>query len=116
VFVVDYPATQASLARLDADNPAIARRFELFVDGVEMANGFEELTDAAEQRQRFERENRGRQSKGLQQMPLDEKFLAALESGMPETSGVALGLDRLLMWKTASEKVQEVMSFGHVGH
>jgi len=115
VFIVDYPATQASLARLDIDNPVIARRFELFIDGIEMANGFEELIDAAEQRQRFEQENRERQSKGLQQMPLDKKFLAALESGMPETSGVALGLDSLLMWKTASEKVQEVMSFGHAG-
>ncbi|MCW8962504.1 MAG: EF-P lysine aminoacylase EpmA [Gammaproteobacteria bacterium] len=113
VFVVDYPAAQASLARLDPDNPAIARRFELFINGVEMANGFEELTDAAQQRQRFMQENRDRKSMGMQEIALDEKFLAALEAGFPETSGVALGLDRLLMWKTGSEKVQEVMSFGY---
>lgn len=111
VFVTDYPATQASLARLDPDNPAIARRFELFIDGIEMANGFEELTDVQEQRQRFEQENRERQSRGLVTVPLDKLFLAALESGLPQTSGVALGLDRLLMWKLGSKKVQEVMSF-----
>lgn len=111
MFIIDYPAAQASLARLDADNPAIARRFELFIDGIEMANGFEELTDAQEQRQRFEQENRQRQSRGLATIPLDEAFLAALESGLPQTSGIALGLDRLLMWKLGCKTVQEVMSF-----
>jgi len=111
VFVTDYPASQASLARLDPENSAVARRFELFIDGVEMANGFEELTDVVEQRHRFEQENKIRESKGLPLMTLDRLFFEALESGMPETAGVALGLDRLLMHKTNSRKVQEVMSF-----
>lgn len=111
IFVIDYPASQASLARLDPDNPAVARRFELFVDGIEMANGFEELTDADEQRQRFELENEIRKQKGLQPVPLDMLFLEALESGLPETAGVALGLDRLLMRKTGNNTVGDVMSF-----
>ena len=111
IFVTDYPASQASLARLDPDNPSVARRFELFVDGIEMANGFEELTDVVEQRQRFELENAIRKQKGLQPVPLDRLFLEALESGLPETAGVALGLDRLLMCKTESNKVSDVMSF-----
>jgi lysyl-tRNA synthetase class 2 len=111
IFVTDYPASQASLARLDPDNPAVSRRFELFVDGIEMANGFEELTDVVEQRQRFELENEIRKQKGLQPVPLDMLFLEALESGLPETAGVALGLDRLLMCKTGGNKVSDVMSF-----
>jgi len=111
VFVTDYPASQASLARLDPENSAVARRFELFIDGIEMANGFEELTDVDEQRQRFEQENKFRDSKGLSVIPLDRLFLEALESGVPETAGVALGLDRLLMQKTGSSKVADVISF-----
>ena len=115
LFVYDYPATQASLARLDEHDPTIAKRFELFIDGIEMANGFEELTDAGQQRQRFEQENAVRRSRGLTAVSLDDLFLAALQAGLPETSGVALGLDRLLMWKTGSDKVQDVMSFAPVG-
>jgi lysyl-tRNA synthetase class 2 len=113
LFVTHYPATQASLAKLDPHDQSVAMRFELFIDGIEMANGFEELTDADQQRQRFEFENRQRQRTGMAPVSLDEKFLAALQSGMPECSGVALGLDRLLMWKTASDKVRDVMSFGY---
>jgi len=111
VFVTDYPATQASLARFDPENPAVARRFELFIDGIEMANGFEELTDAEEQRRRFAQENSKRQASGQQSIAVDEAFLAALESGLPETSGVALGLDRLLMWRLGMKNIQQVMSF-----
>jgi len=111
IFVIDYPASQASLARLDPGNLTVARRFELFVDGIEIANGFEELIDVIEQRQRFERENKIRESKGLQSVPFDRLFLDALESGMPETAGVALGLDRLLMCKTGSSRVADVLSF-----
>jgi len=96
-FVYDYPASQASLARLNADDARVASRFELYYQGVELANGFHELTDAAEQRKRFEEENRQRLRQGQQQLPLDENFLAALEKGLPDCAGVALGLDRLLM-------------------
>jgi len=111
LFVTDYPAAQASLARLDPDNPVVARRFELFIDGIEMANGFEELTDAEQQRQRFTHENSQRNMRGQQAVALDEDFLQALESGMPETSGVALGLDRLLMWALGMKNIQQPMSF-----
>ena len=111
MFVNDFPASQASLARLDPHDPRTARRFELFIDGIEMANGFEELTDMHEQRQRFAEENRQRLSLGLEPIALDEKFLQALESGLPETAGVAVGLDRLLMWATGSSHISQVMSF-----
>ena len=111
VFVYDYPASQASLARLDPNNPDIARRFELFIDGIEMANGFEELTDVHEQLQRFHEENRRRALLDMEQVVMDEMFLDALRSGLPETAGVALGLDRLLMWSTGSSHINQVMSF-----
>jgi lysyl-tRNA synthetase class 2 len=97
VFVTDYPASQAALARLRPDRPALAERFELYVDGVELANGFTELADVAEQRRRFEADNRTRQALGLPQVPLDEGLLAALRHGLPDCAGVALGFDRLLM-------------------
>lgn len=111
VYVCDYPASQASLARLHPDNPAVARRFELFVDGIELANGFEELTDATQQRQRFEQENQARRNSGKAVVPIDEHMLAAMQSGLPECSGVALGLDRLLMWASQQQTVAGVMSF-----
>ncbi len=97
VFVTDYPASQAALARLRPDRPALAERFELYVDGIELANGFTELADAAEQRRRFEADNRMRQARGLAPVPFDEALLAALEHGLPDCAGVALGFDRLLM-------------------
>lgn len=97
VFVYDYPASQAALARLRPDQPALAERFELYVDGVELANGFTELADAVEQRRRFEADNLARRVLGLPEVPLDEGLLAALGHGLPACAGVALGLDRLLM-------------------
>ena len=97
VFVYDYPASQAALARLRPDWPLVAERFELYVDGIELANGFTELTDAPEQRRRFEADNRARQAQGTAQVPLDEGLLAALQHGLPDCAGVALGFDRLLM-------------------
>ena len=111
VFVNDFPAAMASLARLDDHNPVVARRFELFIDGIEMANGFEELTDVDEQRQRFTRENELRQAAGKPEILIDEAFLGALGAGMPETSGVALGLDRLLMWNLQLDHITRAMSF-----
>lgn len=111
VFLYDYPACQAALARLSNDKPAKARRFELFVAGMELANGFHELGDADEQRQRFEKENRLRRLRGLVQVDLDEQFLAALQAGLPDCAGVALGVDRLLMVLSGTNHINDVMTF-----
>ena len=97
LLVYDYPREQAALARLSADNPAYAERFELFISGVEIANGFSELTDAQEQERRFVAENAQRVDMGLAPMPIDTDLLAALASGLPDCAGVAVGLDRLFM-------------------
>ncbi len=109
VFVHDWPASQASLARLSADGSA--ERFELYLNGIELANGFSELRDADEQRRRFEQDNRRRRASGRPAIPLDEAFLAALEAGLPECAGVAIGVDRLLMLATRGEDIREVLSF-----
>jgi len=112
VFVYDYPASQAALARIDqGDDVAIAQRFELYVDGVELANGYWELTDAAEQRERFLSDNRIRRERGQPERPLDENLLAALAAGMPDCSGVALGIDRLVMLATDASDIGRVQSF-----
>lgn len=97
LFIYNFPASQAALAKIDANDKRVANRFELYFKGVELANGFFELQDADEQKQRFEQDNSLRQSQGLPQVPIDYRFLAALESGLPTCSGVALGLDRLFM-------------------
>lgn len=109
-FVTDFPASQAALARLNEDGRT-ARRFEAFVDGVELANGFHELGDAEEQRARFETENRRRRNGDLPEMPLDENLLAALESGFPDCAGVAVGFDRVVMLATGATSISEVISF-----
>jgi lysyl-tRNA synthetase class 2 len=105
-FVEDYPASQAALARLraDGDGTVVADRFELYVDGLELANGFHELGDAAEQRRRFERDQAARGAHGQARNPLDENLLAALAHGLPDCAGVALGFDRLVMaaWRLPS--------------
>ncbi|WP_323116732.1 amino acid--tRNA ligase-related protein, partial [Klebsiella variicola] len=85
--------------------------FEVYYKGVELANGFRELTDAAEQRQRFERDNRKRASMGLPEQPIDENLLAALEHGFPECAGVALGIDRLIMLALGAERISDVIAF-----
>ncbi|MCC7199142.1 MAG: EF-P lysine aminoacylase GenX [Gammaproteobacteria bacterium] len=111
-FVHEYPASQAALARLIPGRPwPVAARFELYIDGVELANGFEELADPAEQRSRFEVDNAQRRRRGLPVRPLDERFLAALEHGMPDCSGVALGFDRLLMVGTGAKRIEDVIAF-----
>ncbi len=99
VFVHDYPASQAALARLRdlPDGSQVAERFELYVDGLELANGFRELGDAGEQRRRFEQDQATRKRRGQTLRPLDERLLAALETGLPDCAGVALGFDRLVM-------------------
>jgi lysyl-tRNA synthetase class 2 len=111
VFVVGYPASQAALARLDPDDPRVAERFELYVDGVELANGFHELTDPEEQRKRFERDNHSRRAQGLPSMTIDERLLGAMNHGLPPCAGVALGLDRLLMLATGARRMDEVLAF-----
>jgi len=110
-FVHAYPATQAALARLDPHDPRAALRFELYCDGVELANGFHELASAAEQRARFNRDNAERRRAGLPAFDPDEFLLAALEHGLPECSGVALGFDRTLMLAAGAEAIDAVLAF-----
>lgn len=114
-FVYDYPASQAALARIRPPSPgqacALAERFELFINGIELANGFHELADSAEQRRRFERDNARRQTQGLPTMPLDEPLLAALDHGLPPCAGVALGVDRLLMLAAGAGTISETLAF-----
>lgn len=110
-FLCDYPPSQAALAIVRPGNPDVAERFELYLDGVELANGFHELVDALEQRRRFEEDIAQRRELGLTQNPLDEAFLAALSSGMPPSAGVALGVDRLVMLACGVDSIEKVISF-----
>ena len=106
-----YPANQAALARLSHEDPSLAERFELYVGGVELCNGFDELTDATEQRARFEQDSARRASEGRPTYPIDEPFLSALTAGMPRAGGNALGFDRLLMLATGARDIAEVIAF-----
>ena len=108
VFITDYPARQAALARVTGP---VAARFELVVDGVEVANGYHELQDAAVLRQRMLRDNATRLERGLPEAPLDEALLAAHEHGLPDCAGVAVGLDRLLALQQGASSLAEVMPF-----
>ena len=110
-FLYDYPASQAALARIRPGDPPVAERFELYLDGVELANGFCELTDADEQRARFERDRRVRAERNLADVPTDESLLAALAQGVPNCSGVALGFDRLIMLAAGATSIAEVIAF-----
>ena len=110
-FVYDYPVSQAALARVKAGSPALAERFELFHNGLELANGFSELTDAHQQRERFNADNVQRKERGLEVYPVDENLLAALASGIPECAGVAIGLDRLLMVLLDLESIDQALTF-----
>lgn len=110
-FVYDYPANQAALARIRPGNPPLAERFEAFVNGVELANGFYELADAKEQRSRFEADGAYRREHALPEMPMDENLLAALTHGLPDCAGVALGFDRLVMLAASANSINEVIAF-----
>jgi len=110
-LVHDYPASQAALARLKPGHPDLAERFEVFLGGTELANGYRELTDAADQRQRFDRERQRRLAAGQTDMAIDTRLLEALAAGLPECSGVALGVDRLLMVLLGSPHIQDVIAF-----
>ena len=104
---MDYPAPAASLARLKADDPRVAERWELYVDGLELANAFTELTDPVEQRRRFESARAERRALGEADYPLDEEFLDAL-ARMPPSGGVALGVDRLVMLACGVRDISDV--------
>jgi elongation factor P--(R)-beta-lysine ligase len=109
-FLYDYPAKMAALAKLKKDDPNVAERFELYIRGMELANGFSELTNAYEQRQRFEEARKIRAQKGYAPYPLPESFLSALED-MPTCAGIALGIDRLAMLFANKAAIDDVVSF-----
>lgn len=109
-FVIAYPPSQAALARvIETDGKQVAARFELYMHGLELCNGFWELADVTEQRQRFEAENKARLASGLPVMPIDNDFLTALAKGLPDCAGVALGIDRLLMIDLNSRNIEDVI-------
>jgi lysyl-tRNA synthetase class 2 len=111
LFIYDYPECMAALATIKEDSPRVAERFELFINNIEIANGFNELCDASEQKQRFESELESRKEQGLSSMPIDPHFIAALNSGLPKTAGVAVGIDRLLMALCGKDDIKEVITF-----
>ncbi|MEM6961548.1 MAG: EF-P lysine aminoacylase EpmA [Myxococcota bacterium] len=110
VFLTHWPASMASLARLESEDPSRADRFEAYIDGVELCNGFGELVDPIEQRQRLEADQARRASLGLPVYPIDERFMSALQEGLPPCSGNALGLDRLVMLTLGAPRVQDVIA------
>lgn len=112
VFVVDYPASQAALARrFERGGSLWGARFECYVDGIEMANGYWEARDAHDLRTRFNADNQIRVSRGLPEYPVDERLLAAMEAGLPDCAGVALGVDRVLMLQEHSERIDNTLAF-----
>ena len=111
VFVYDYPADLAALARIRPCEPPVAERFEVYFQGTELANGYHELTDAHEQRERFRRDIETRRTLGYDDVEPDERLLEALEAGVPACAGVALGLDRLVMIAASAQSLADVLSF-----
>jgi lysyl-tRNA synthetase class 2 len=111
-FIYNFPIAQASLAKRSSDDPRVAQRFECYYHGIELANGFNELTDANEQVLRFEQDNAKRKEQGLPVKPIDANFIDALADGLPQCSGVALGIDRLVMLALDCQNINEVVSFG----
>lgn len=109
--VTHFPVEQAALARVDKFDPRVAKRFEVYYQGVELANGYHELTDAVEQTRRFQDDNRHRVTNKQPQMAADKRLISALESGLPDCAGVALGFDRLLMIKSGAKHISEVLPF-----
>ncbi|HDR1025712.1 elongation factor P--(R)-beta-lysine ligase [Pasteurella multocida] len=112
VAVYHFPATQAALAQISSEDHRVAERFEFYYKGLELANGFHELTDVNEQLHRFEQDNVQRQKMGLPQRQIDKRLLGALQAGVPNCSGIALGVDRLLMIALDANAIHEVMAFG----
>tara|TARA_B100001142_G_scaffold93131_1_gene94850 strand:+ start:337 stop:1248 length:912 start_codon:yes stop_codon:yes gene_type:complete len=112
-FVYDFPQDQAALARIKPGTPPVAARFEMLLGGIELANGFDELTDAIEQKKRFDAEQQRRQTAGYHVPPIDKDFISALSYGLPRCSGVAVGLDRLLAIIAGLNDLSQTMSFAH---
>ncbi|MBE3656398.1 elongation factor P lysine(34) lysyltransferase [Vibrio navarrensis] len=110
-FVYDFPASQAALAKINPNDPRVADRFEVYFKGIELANGFHELDNAQEQLRRFEQDNRKRVDMGLAEQPIDYHLIAALQSGLPECAGVALGVDRLIMLALGCDHIDQVTAF-----
>ncbi len=110
-FIYDFPTSQAALARIRPGNPAVAERIEVYLEGIELANGFHELTDAQEQHQRFKHDLQKREKLGLPPVPIDYAFLEALQSGLPPCAGIALGVDRLVMLAAKAKTLAEAVSF-----
>jgi lysyl-tRNA synthetase class 2 len=113
IVLTEFPITEAALARPCPHDETVAERFEVYVGGVELCNGFGELTDPIEQRRRFELELERRRRAGAPEHPIDEHFLSALEEGLPPSGGNALGIDRLLMLALGAPRVADVMAFPH---
>lgn len=115
VFIHSYPASMAALAQVREDEQGrpVAARFELFVNGIELANGYHELTDAAEQARRLQADQQQRAALGLPQRPLEQRLVQALEAGLPDCAGVALGVDRLVMLALGADGLDQVVSFMH---
>ena len=110
-FVYNFPKSQASLAKLCSDDNRVAQRFECYYQGIELANGFNELTNCQKQLERFQTDNKKRNNIDLQKKPIDENFISALSNGLPQCSGVALGIDRLIMLALKVEHIKQVISF-----
>lgn len=110
-FVYDFPASQASLAKISLEDPRVAERFECYYKGIELANGFHELTDVEQQKLRFVKDNELRQQLGMDKRAIDDNFISALAYGLPECSGVALGIDRLIMLTLSANKIDDVITF-----
>jgi lysyl-tRNA synthetase class 2 len=110
-FIYEFPASHAALARIRPGDPPVAERFELFLGGMELANGFHELTDADEQQARFTADLAARSDRGLELPPVDERLLAALRDGLPDCAGVALGFDRLVMLLAGTDDIREILAF-----
>jgi lysyl-tRNA synthetase class 2 len=110
-LLYDYPASQSALAVIRPGNPPVAERFELYISGIELCNGYHELTDAAELRRRIESESQRRLAEGQPALPVSNRLLAAMDAGLPPCSGVALGFDRLVMLATGAKSVAEAIPF-----
>lgn len=111
IFIYDYPASQAALAKIKKGSPAVAERFELYINGMELANGFHELSDAKEQAERFHEDQSQRKESGLPGIPADYHLIDALKYGLPDCAGVAIGVDRLLMVLSGAKHINEVLTF-----
>ena len=110
-FIYNFPASQASLAKISPTDPNVAERFECYFKGIELANGFNELTDAKAQLERFQQDNCLREKQGKEERTIDKNFIAALAHGLPDCAGVALGVDRLIMLALEANNIDQVITF-----